>query len=86
MPLYDAAIEAGMEIAAGPECNGQVSGMNKFDHILQNLLLLHWLPVVFCVRFKILMIVYKGLNGLGPHDHLVPIPPICHKPYSSRLL
>ena len=27
---------------------------------------LHWLPVEFCIRFKILLLTYKCLNGLAP--------------------
>lgn len=29
--------------------------------------LLHWLPICFHVKFKGLVLTYKGLNGLGPH-------------------
>ncbi len=27
---------------------------------------LHWLPVTFRIDFKVLLLVYKSLNGLGP--------------------
>ncbi len=27
---------------------------------------LHWLPVIFRIDFKVLLLVYKSLNGLGP--------------------
>ena len=38
---------------------------------------LHWLPIRFRVNFKVLMLMYKALNGLGPRylaeDLLPPI-------------
>ncbi|KAI2658077.1 Tyrosine decarboxylase 2 [Labeo rohita] len=27
---------------------------------------LHWLPVIFRIDFKVLLLIYKSLNGLGP--------------------
>src|SRR4029434_149706 len=27
---------------------------------------LHWLPVTFRIDFKVLLLIYKALNGLGP--------------------
>ena len=30
---------------------------------------LHWLPIKYRIKFKILLIVYKCLNGMGP-DYL----------------
>ena len=27
---------------------------------------LHWLPVKFCVEFRITLLVYKALNGMAP--------------------
>uniref|UniRef100_A0A3Q3JTY3 Reverse transcriptase domain-containing protein n=1 Tax=Monopterus albus TaxID=43700 RepID=A0A3Q3JTY3_MONAL len=41
-------------------------GGRKKDHITPVLASLHWLPVHFRVRFKILLFVYKSLNGLAP--------------------
>ena len=38
----------------------------KVDHITPVLKSLHWLPVKQRIDFKILMLVYKALNGLGP--------------------
>ena len=35
-------------------------------HITPVLASLHWLPVVFRIDFKILLLVYKALNGLAP--------------------
>ena len=38
----------------------------KAAHITPVLKSLHWLPVSFRIDFKILLLVYKSLNGLGP--------------------
>ncbi len=38
----------------------------KVDHITPVLRSLHWLPVCQRIDFKILLLVYKELNGLGP--------------------
>ena len=40
--------------------------MRKSDHITQPLRDLHWLPVKKRTSFKLLLLVYKSLNGLGP--------------------
>ena len=39
----------------------------KAEHITPVLKSLHWLPVNLRIDFKILLIVYKSLNGSGPH-------------------
>lgn len=38
----------------------------KRDHITPALATLHWLPVCFRIEFKIVLIVFKILNGLSP--------------------
>ena len=38
----------------------------KFDHITPVLIQLHWLPVHFRIIFKVLLLVYKALNGMAP--------------------
>ena len=43
-----------------------VTGARKFDHISPLLEKLHWLPIPFRVVFKLLLLVFKALNGLGP--------------------
>ena len=43
-----------------------VSGARKFDHVNPLLLKLHWLPISYRVVFKLLLLVFKALNGLGP--------------------
>ncbi|KAF7656284.1 hypothetical protein LDENG_00044040, partial [Lucifuga dentata] len=36
------------------------------SHIPPILKALHWLPVSFCIDFKILLLVFKALHGLAP--------------------
>ncbi len=38
----------------------------KSEHITPVLRSLHWLPVTFRIDFKVFLLVYKSLNGLGP--------------------
>ena len=43
-----------------------LSRTRKYEHITPVLRSLHWLPVTFRIDFKVLLLVYKSLNGLGP--------------------
>ncbi len=38
----------------------------KYDHITPILQSLHWLPIKYCISYKILLLTYKALNGLAP--------------------
>ncbi|KAI2666880.1 Altered inheritance of mitochondria protein 11 [Labeo rohita] len=38
----------------------------KYDHITPILKSLHWLPIRFCISYKIALLTYKALNGLAP--------------------
>ena len=38
----------------------------KYDHVTPILIELHWLPVFYRIRFKILLLTYKCLHGEGP--------------------
>ena len=40
--------------------------MSRFQHITPILCELHWLPIQYCIIFKILLLVYKALNGTSP--------------------
>ena len=40
--------------------------LKKFDHISEHMKELHWLPVFYRIRFKILLLTYKAINDLGP--------------------
>ena len=55
---------------------------SRRSHVTPILKTLHWLPVVFRIKFKILLITYKSLNGLAPSylKHLV------HRYVPSRCL
>ncbi|XP_029998146.1 uncharacterized protein LOC115424892, partial [Sphaeramia orbicularis] len=55
-----------------------LTGTNRRDHITPVLQALHWLPIQFRIRFKILLLTYKTINGMGPsylRDALVPYHP-----------
>ena len=43
-----------------------ICNVSRFDHILPVLFRLHWLPVHFRIRSKILVITFKAIHGLGP--------------------
>ena len=43
-----------------------VTMTRKFDHISPVLYKLHWLPVKFRIQFKLILLVFKALNGLAP--------------------
>jgi exonuclease III len=43
-----------------------VYGLHKHDHIGDTLKDLHWLPIRERITYKILLLVYKSLNGMGP--------------------
>ena len=43
-----------------------LSRTRKYEHITPVLRSLHWLPVKFRIDFKVLLLVYKSFNGLGP--------------------
>ena len=40
--------------------------IQKFDHITPFLVKLHWSPVYFQIQFKILLLVFKALQGKAP--------------------
>ena len=46
-----------------------ITGIKKYEHISDALRNLHWLPIECRIKFKILLTVYKSLNGLAP-DYL----------------
>ena len=55
-----------------------VSGAATREHIKPILYKLHWLPVAVRAQFKVLVLTYKALNGLGPgylKDRLLPYEP-----------
>ena len=55
-----------------------LTGLKRSDHITPTLAALHWLPVSFRIDFKILLLVYKVINGQAPayiSDLLLPYKP-----------
>ena len=67
-----------------------LTGARRIDHITPVLAALHWLPVCFRIDFKILLLVFKALNGLAPAyicELLVPYEPDrCLRSSSGALL
>ena len=58
-----------------------VTRTRKYEHITPVLIKLHWLPIKFRIQFKVLLLVYKALNGLAPKyikELLVPYKPRRH--------
>ena len=43
-----------------------VTKKNKSDHVTPLLFSLHWIPISFRIKYKIILITYKCLNGLAP--------------------
>ena len=43
-----------------------VTGCSRYDHITPVLKKLHWLPVRERIDFKVLLMTYRSINGLGP--------------------
>ena len=43
-----------------------VSGRRKYDHISPVLKDLHWLPIRQRIKFKLLLLVFKSINGMAP--------------------
>ncbi len=37
----------------------------KYYHIIPILQSLHWMPIKFCISYKIVLLAYKALNGLA---------------------
>lgn len=63
--------------------------INDYDHITPFLASLHWLPVFFRIDFKILSLVFKSLNDLGPpyiSDLLSPYTLPCTLRSANQLL
>ena len=66
-----------------------MTGQPKFAHVTPILKELHWLPIEQRVAFKVLLLAYKGLNGLAPKyisDMLVRYTPYRVLRFSDRHL
>ena len=60
-----------------------LTGTKKRDHITPVLASLHWLPVNFRIDFKVLLFVFKSLNGLAP-DYLCELVKLYAPPRALR--
>ena len=60
------------------------TGTAKFSHITAVLRSLHWLPIKQRVQFKMLILIFKAINGLAPNyiSNLVNI--LCPSKYLLR--
>ena len=38
-------------------------GLKKYDHVMPALITLHWLPVEYCILFRVLILTFRSLNG-----------------------
>ncbi|XP_041946919.1 uncharacterized protein LOC121708371 [Alosa sapidissima] len=66
-----------------------LTGTKKHMHISPVLAQLHWLPVNYRIHFKVLLFVFKALNGMAPQSIFDLLSPYCHsRPLrsSSQLL
>ena len=43
-----------------------VTFTKRYEHITPSLIDLHWLPVEYRIKFKILFLVYEAINGFSP--------------------
>ena len=69
-----------------------ITKLKKFDHVTPLLRQLHWLPISKRITFKVLLLVYKSLNDMGPvylRDLLIYYKPKCeglrHDPLSLEV-
>jgi hypothetical protein len=62
-----------------------VAYKRKYDHITPILINLHWLPIHKRIMFKVLLLTYKCLNGVGP-KYLQELLVLQESQYSLRSL
>ena len=43
-----------------------ISGIKRYESITEVLIKLHWLPFPKRIEYKIILLTFKSLNGLGP--------------------
>ena len=43
-----------------------IARVKNHEHISPTLMKFHWLPVIYRIKFKILLLTYKALNGIAP--------------------
>lgn len=50
-----------------------VMGTPRLCHVTPLLFHLHWLPICYCIKFKILLLTIKCLCGLAPNNYLIDL-------------
>ena len=60
-----------------------VTFTKKYEHITPSLIDLHWLPVDYRIIYKILLLVYKAINGFSP-SYISNLLSFCSSSYSLR--
>ena len=60
-----------------------VTFTKKCEHITPSLIDLHWLPVECRIIYKMLLLVYKAINGLSP-SYISSLLSFCSSSYSLR--
>lgn len=60
-----------------------VTFTKKCEHITPSLIDLHWLPVECRIIYKMLLLVYKAINGLSP-SYIFSLLSFCSSSYSLR--
>ena len=58
-----------------------VTFTKKHEHSVPSLIDLHWLPVEYRITFKILLLVYKAINGFSP-SYISNLLSFCSSSYS----
>ena len=61
----------------------QCYGSKKYEHITPILIDLHWLPVEYRITYKILLLLYKAINGLSP-SYISNLLSFCTSSHSLR--
>ena len=61
-----------------------ITGPAKFSHITPVLRSLHWLPIKQRVQFKILILIFKAINGLAPNYISNLVNTLCPSKYLLR--
>ena len=60
-----------------------VTFTKKCEHITPSLIDLHWLPVECRINYKMLLLVYKAINGLS-RSYISSLLSFCSSSYSLR--
>ena len=60
-----------------------VTFTEKYEHITPSLMDLNWLPVEYRIIYKILLLIYKAINGLSPR-YISNLLSFCSSSYSLR--